>query len=365
MIVFLYGRDSYRLKQNLEKIIAEYRTKYSGIGLAILDPDAGNQGAGPSGVGVFNTAQKLEDLVKTVSFFDEKRLIVLKNAFSAGKEIANLIKKWELGVDKQRVLVFTEDAGRDELLKKDRELFNLLSARPNIVKSFEPLEGKRLENWAKEKIESLGGKIEPEALKKLISFIAAPRAKSEAPNPKCIWRLDREINKLINYIGVLNKPSYDGLFNTKLAVKRGSSAKSRLISVADVDLLVGPEVNLNIFKVIDAIADKNRPRAAALLYNHLEAGVDPYYIFSMIVYQFRNLLRVKALVKNAVPYAGIIKKTGLNPYVVKKTFEQCKKFDLDELKRLFAALAQIEINGKSGSIDITEGLYQFIFSLNV
>jgi len=84
----------------------------------------------------------------------------------------------------------------------------------------------------------------------------------------------------------------------------------------------------------------------------------------MIVYQFRNLLRLKELVKNALPYASIVKKTGLHPYVVKKAFEQCKKFDLEELKQLFNQLARLDIETKSGKMDMAEGLYQFVFSLN-
>jgi DNA polymerase-3 subunit delta len=129
--------------------------------------------------------------------------------------------------------------------------------------------------------------------------------------------------------------------------------------------MVGPNVNLNIFEIVDAIADKNQRKALRTLYGHLENGVDPYYIFSMIVYQFRNLLKVKALAKNALAYAGIIKKAGLHPYVVKKTFEQCKKFDLEELKRLFNQLARLDIETKTGKIDMAEGLYQFVFSLKV
>ncbi len=82
----------------------------------------------------------------------------------------------------------------------------------------------------------------------------------------------------------------------------------------------------------------------------------------MVAYQFRNLLRIKSLIKNAVPYADIVKKTGLNPFVVKKTFDQCRKYDLDELKQLFASLARIDIEAKSGLVDMEDGLYRFLFS---
>lgn len=337
MIIFLYGRDSYRLKQNLDKITAEYRKKNSGMSFSILDfgPDA--QGGTKQQLG------KLNDLIKTVSFFDEKRLIVLRGAFLAGEEMADLITNWKLEDDKERILVFTENSEEKELVKKDKKLFNLLSVKLNIAKSFEPLDGKQLENWVKKEIEAPGGKIEPAALRKLISYVTNPANRDKLSDPTAIWRLKQEIDKLVNY----------------------KSAENEVINASDVELLVGPNVNLNIFEIIDAIASKNRYRALTMLYNHLESGADPYYIFSMVLFQFRNLLKVKTLIKNVVPYVDIVKKTGLNPYVVKKTYEQCKKFDLDELKRAFATLAQTETNTKSGNLDMAEGLYRFALSLSV
>ena len=149
MIVFLYGRDGYRLKQNLDRITTEYRKKNTGMSFSVLDGGADCQ----------DLLQRLEDLIKTVSFFDEKKLIVLKNVFLINKGVIELVKRWGVAGDKERVLVFIENSGKDELVKKDRGLFNLLSTKPNIVKSFEPLEGKRLENWAKEEIESFDVKI--------------------------------------------------------------------------------------------------------------------------------------------------------------------------------------------------------------
>ena len=88
LIIFLYGRDSYRLKQNLDKIIAEYQKKSSGVSLAVLDFNL-NAENNPR-----RQLEKLADLIKTTSFFNEKRLIVLKAAFLVSKEVANLVRNW-------------------------------------------------------------------------------------------------------------------------------------------------------------------------------------------------------------------------------------------------------------------------------
>lgn len=323
VIIFLYGRDGYRLKQNLDKIVEEYKKKYSGLSLLILDLNETGEFA------------KLEDAIKTVSFFDEKRLIVLKNTFGEADKVAGLIKTWDLAADKQRILVFVENNDETQLTKGSRKLFAVLMAEPNMVKHFEPLEGKRLESWVAKEFKFAAVDIEPVAIKTLISYTGPDT-----------WRLGQEIIKLANYKGT---PCSNG--------------KSSVITDIDIDLLVCPKEDFNIFKIVDAVAGKNKLKAAVLLHDHLGAGEDPFYIFSMIVYQFRNLLRVKSLIKNAVPYAGIVKKTGLNPFVVKKTFDQCRGYDLDELRQLFTSLALIDIEAKSGLIDMENGLYRFVFSL--
>lgn len=327
MIIFLYGKDSYRLKQNLDKIVDEYKKKYSGLALSVLDLNETGDFA------------KLEDTVKTVSFFDEKRLIVLKNAFNETKKIAELIKTWDLANDKQRILVFAENTDDTQLAKQSKELFVLLTTAPNMTKCTEPLEGKQLESWVAKEFKSAGAEAEPAAVKKLISFVGSDT-----------WHLGQEIIKLANYKG---RPRF---------TEGGPWGSSSMITPEDINLLVCPKEDLNIFQIVDVVAGKNKLRAISLLYNHLWAGEDPYYIFSILAYQFRNLLRIKSLIKNAVPYAAIIKKTGLNPFVVKKTHEQCRKYDLDELQRLFASLAKLDVEAKSGTIDMEDGLYRFVFS---
>lgn len=319
MIVFLYGRDGYRLKQNLEKIINEYQKKYSGLALSVLDLDE---------IGEF---AKLEDTIKTVSFFGERSLVVLKNTFSCGAKIAELIKNWDLKKDKQRILVFVEYADEILLAKKDKELFSLLTIAPSIPKCFKTLEGKQLENWIAKEFKLAGVEAEISAISKLISFVGGDS-----------WRLGQEILKLANY---------------------GGTSDAKKITLADVELLVHAEEDQNIFQIIDAIAAKNRLRATLLLHYFLERDDDPHYVFSMINYQFRNLLRVKSLMKNAMIYSAIIKKTGLNPFVVKKTQEQCRNYDLEELKQLYALLAQIDVLVKSGFEDMENGLFRFVFSV--
>ena len=80
MIIFFYGLDGFRLKQNLDKIVEEYKKQYSGLSYSILD---------------FNELGRLvilEDAVKTVSFFEEATSSATFSA-RAGKAEPNSLKR--------------------------------------------------------------------------------------------------------------------------------------------------------------------------------------------------------------------------------------------------------------------------------
>ena len=74
MIIFLYGKDSYRISQKLNELIHGYKAK------------------NPSGLNLINldlTENRLEDFFESArygSLIPEKKLIILKNIFGADSE---------------------------------------------------------------------------------------------------------------------------------------------------------------------------------------------------------------------------------------------------------------------------------------
>jgi len=119
----------------------------------------------------------------------------------------------------------------------------------------------------------------------------------------------------------------------------------------------------NNFALTDAIANKEKVKALALLEQRLSEGEDPQAILALMAYQFRVLLKVKSLVKKAVPYGSLAKLTNLHPFVAKKTFEQVKKFELEELKKALSGLSAMDVLSKEGSLDISTALFQFVISI--
>lgn len=309
--------------QKLKEIIDSYKkTQKSGLDLSIFDADD------------FDFSD-FKAAIETVSMFAEKKLIVLKNFFLedvvGAEKILDLAQMAGTDESKDIVIVFFEADTPSQLRQgfdgqaKNKKFENLLK-KPNLFQEFKKLEGARLTSWAQKEFERLGTKIEPRALTNLIQAAGSD-----------LYRLKNEIDKLANY--------------------------KKLITEKDVAEMVTPDFHSDIFAVIDAIAKKDKKSALKILNEHIENGESEIYLLTMIVYQFRNLLRVKSLVEEKLNADSIAKKTGLHPFVVKKSLFAAQLFSLDELKNIYRRLFNIDLKIKIGEIEPQTALNLFVAEL--
>jgi len=322
MIFFLYGEDSFRISQK----IAEIKNKFlvsdmSGSGLSVFDySEKGNR-------------HKLLDVLNMPNLLAPKRLVIAKNLIEAGEEnekenILDYLEKHtkQIQEDKDLVIMFQENGQP----KKNGRLYKFLI---KIAKSqnIEKLSGMKLSQWIVQKIEecNYSGGIGKEALEKLIAFVGNDAG-----------MLDMEIQKLANF------------------------ADGRMIQAGDVEALVKANVDTNIFNTIDAIANNNKKEALRLLQEHLAQGEVPFQIWAMFIDQFRNLMKVADLKDQ---YFGneyeIAKAAGLHPYVVKKSLSQIRSFSYPKLKNIYQRLADLDMQIKTGKIDIKLAMDKFIVEL--
>lgn len=317
MIIFLYGPDSYRLKQNSHIVLDSYLKKYPDGVFFKFDLSSADE------------AIKVEDAIKSGSLFGEVRLIVLKNAFSnktSSNRIGELIKTQNILKGKDTIILFIENQDGKELAK-NKTLFNLLAGKGNVVRNIEYLEGEKLMKWIKSEFILRKCFIEHEAIKELVTTTG-----NES------WALVNEIDKLCNF---------------KVA---------SLIKREDVVLLGSKKTDLNIFDFIDAIAGKNKSKAYEILFKEVKNGRDPYYLLTMIVYGFRNLLAVKDLSDRGISLNDITKKARLHPFVVRKTYQSAGKFSLEELKDIYGHLLDVDTCSKEGTVNLTDSLFNFVLS---
>jgi len=298
MLILLYGEDNYRLRQKLKEIKESYQAKHkSGLSLAFFREGESD-------------LDKIREKVEAVSMFDEKKLIVLEDLFQNKdfrEDFFNYAKERKLKDDEDVVIVVCHE---------DKLAVSRIKNKFSMIEEFSLLSGPALTSWAKKEFKKNEAEINSEAFKKLIAYVGND-----------LWRLSGEINKLVNYRG-------------------GEEIKEE-----DIDLLVKANLDANIFKTLDALAQRDKKTALWLIHEHLERGDNEMYLLSMLAYQLRNLIRLKDLIERGEPYYSLSQKSGLHPYVVKKSSEQLRNFTLDDLKKIYRRLAEIDFKIKVGLTD--------------
>jgi DNA polymerase-3 subunit delta len=84
----------------------------------------------------------------------------------------------------------------------------------------------------------------------------------------------------------------------------------------------------------------------------------------MLVYQFRNLLRIASLQENGIfSEFEIAKQSKLHPYVVKKSMNQARNFGEKKLIAIHKKLGALDAKIKTGQADIKLSLDKFIVEL--
>ena len=299
MIIFLYGPDTYRSRQKLNEIIEHYKKIHkSGLNLKYFDLQK-------------SSYQDFKDEIQQAPMFKEKKLLVLKNIFSNPDFKIKFLEQGKNFVKSDDIILIYEE---NKISESDS--FSKFLKKEGKSQEFKLLEDYRLKNWVKKEFDNCQTEIDSKALGRLIDYVG-----------NNLWQMANEIKKLVSY------------------KKRGK------IEAADIKLLVRPKIETDIFKTIDAISDKKKSRALMLLHQHLEKGDAPLYLLAMINFQFRNLLTIKELVEKNTSYYKIINKSKLNPFIVKKSYQQAQKFTLQQLKKIYQKIFQVDLNIKTGKLD--------------
>ncbi len=321
MIIFYYGSDDFRILQAARALFARYQAKYP-ESFNVRGFDAADTSA----------LDRLEEQIKNISFFKEPKFLALRSPFytkDSARGTAHIIRTYQLGREKDIFLLCTMRGTEQELAKTDRELFSLLTAAGSMVKTFPPLKGAALIRWIEEQCGSRESRISSGGARLLGDIVGNDT-----------WALAQEIEKLCNF------------------------AQGKPITEQDVRALVSTRTDMNIFDFVDALAAKDKSRATELLYRELASGRDPYYLLTMITYQFRNLLSVKDLLDRGVAQGALAKKTALHPFVVQKAAAQSRKFNMTDLIRYFRRLADLDTAVKEGNANLSDELYAFVFALS-
>jgi len=149
-----------------------------------------------------------------------------------------------------------------------------------------------------------------------------------------------EIDKLLNYVDY-----------------------KRPVTAEDVRLLT-PDISLtNVFDMVDAIGERDIPRAAQLLHRLLETEM-PIPLFGMVIRQFRLLLLAREVLDQGGRKQAIEKSLKVHPFVAEKLEKQATLFEMNQLKEIYHRLLVTDENMKTGQMDPKLAIEMFVSEMS-
>ena len=319
-ISLFFGEDDFTIAEEIKKAKEDFAKKFGEINISEIDWENQN----------LSEKEKLSELQNELmanSLFSSDKLLIIRNAlFSSDETILKYLEN-----PQEKIRIFFVENNLDKRKKIYKELIKLEKNGLVEIKEFITPANFNFDLWIKNRVDKLGGKINNAAINILaVSLGKGMAQKDRNKNLKQsynLWEADNEISKLVNY------------------------CNDKEITDKDVRLLVQSKVDMNIFNLIDSISSKNKSRSTLLLNQQIEKGLNEIYILTMFVYQFRNLLKIKSLLEQNLSNQEIASKAKMHPFVVQKSIEQCRKFEIEDLKKIYRKLFDADLAIKTGRIN--------------
>lgn len=295
-VYLLCGEEAY-LKRQYEKKIKQ---------VCIREDDTMNyhqyEGKGAD-------VREIIELARTMPFFAEKRLIVLKNTGflkSACEELAEYMGE----TSPTACLLFVE-----EEVDKRTKLYKAVKKAGKVVE-FKAQDEKTLTTWIASVL-----KKENKQITKADAQLLLEKTGTEMDN------IHQELEKLICY-----------------------TYGRDVITGEDIEQVCTVQISNQIFDMINAMAEKKLKTALDLYYNLLTLKEAPLKILALINRQFNLLLQVKDLLRLGMEKSEIASKTGLPPFFVGRYISQSKGFTMERLRQALEDGVQAEEDVKKGNM---------------
>jgi len=315
MFYLFHGKDAYSRQEFLSGLLAKQG-----------DPEMLSLNTTRLGGKV--TFAELQGACDAIPFLSRVRVVIIENLFASSPDKAFLDKLEDYlpNLPETTRLFFLEG---DNLPDSHRIVKLAGKAKAGHVKRFDLPEGGELDRWIRQHVEESGGHIAPQAVQLLAANVGSD-----------LLALRNEIDKLALYAG-----------------------PGGTIEAGDVALLSPYAAEASIFDLVDALGNRQPAQAARLFQHKLDEGVDPFYLFSMFIRQFRLLLQTRSLLDAGQRPAGIAEQLKQRPFVAEKLARQARGFSLAQLEHIYRRLLEIDVEAKTGQADLLTALHLLLAGL--
>lgn len=203
-----------------------------------------------------------------------------------------------------------------------KKLFKLIDKKGAAVEC-STLKGEALTAWIHKKAARLGKKIDRAAVEKLL-----------LAGDHNLHYLSRELEKYSTFLG----------------------ERENVITAHTVDSLFAGDLQGDVFKLSDALAEGNLDRAYRLLEMLLRRREKPLLIFFMLVRHYRLLLETCCLLEEGMPSSEFASSLEVHPFVARKLSQQAQNYARPVLEDVLIALQNADLQIKTGRIEPEQAL---------
>ncbi|MEK7606709.1 MAG: DNA polymerase III subunit delta [Patescibacteria group bacterium] len=304
MILFLHGADTFRSSARLRELMDGFVKKYDSarMNIAVIsektDPWA------------------VRGLLGSLPFLASRRLVVVRDLLTLPADVlAALAEASSGGVPETSVLLVRVAADLEEKKKYKEAAEPFCSSVGATIEVCAELQGKAFDDFVARLLKKNNCRITRDALREFVW-----RCQGD------LWRIDQESKKLASFCG------------EKEAI------------LEDVRVAVGGVEEEDMFALLDALAAGNWAGALFCLERQKRAGVTPYSMLSMMVWQMRLLVSARLLLDED-PRAAVTTRMKVKPFVGEKAASMARRWSLPDLRAIYQGLLQVDIKMKTGGGD--------------
>lgn len=268
----------------------------------------------------------LED-AQTISLFDSQKILVLENS---------------------SIFSTLGDTKKSDRLLEYMEHFN---SSTYIIFT---LEIEKIDNRKKitKKIENLGKIIE---VKKIEEKDVRTYVKNKIIDHGCI--IDE---KTLNYLVSLLGNDYDNLENE---IEKLLLLEKKEITKEDVSSLIIPNMEEDIFELIESIVRKDKTKSMQLYNSFVERNEDMIRIIYLLASKYRLMLQVRLFSEKGYMENEIASILKIHPYRAKMILKDAYQYEEEKLIQIIQTLAYLDRDIKLGLIDKNFGLEMFLLKI--
>ena len=307
MNIYLISNESYRLiAEEIKKIVKENTYK------------------------IFNlNKSSIEEIIEEANYFSldgNSKYLVVSNAdiFSSDKSddnTTNLVLKYLENPNSNTILIFTTQKPidtRKKIVKEIKTKYKVINNSKMDRKSLNEF----LNNYVKQKEFN----IDYQTINYIIN--------------NSYGNLDIMLNELDKVMLYYNVPCH--------------------IKYADVERIVGVELDSNNFHFVSAVVDKKLEDALKILNSLKIYKVDSTILVSLLAREYRLMYYVKKMYQSRMSLIEICNNLNLADWQVNKLYNNCLHYSENELATNIVNLCNIDLNIKKGIWDKDIALYGFL-----